>query len=302
MSSPATSEKDTPASSADFSLQGPILSPDAFRRISSIAMREAGLSISENKADMVRTRLARRLRVTGLRDYESYCRYIESAEGTHERAHFVSALTTNVSHFFRERHHFDILTQEVVPDLRAKALSGKSIRLWSAGCANGQEPYSVAMVLADAQLGISENCRILATDIDPEVVKFARAGRYPQNMLGELKSSDLDRFFGPAEGGTHRICEEIRTAVSFRVLNLLKPWPMKGSFDVVFCRNVVIYFDKATQDRLWARFADVIAPGGWLFLGHSERISPQAAPLFEKAHITAYRRTNTPSHDMGKES
>lgn len=283
-----------PTSGAEFTLQGPVLSQDAFRRLAGIAMREAGLCIADNKSDMVRTRLARRLRHLGLPDYESYCAYVETAEGEHELGQLISSLTTNVSHFFRENHHFDILATEVAPELKAKAKAGSATRIWSAGCANGQEPYTIAMVLSQLGLGPDNGLRILATDIDPTVVSFAQSGCYPEHMLNGLPAEHRTKFLEPAQGNDLRVTDALRRFVAFRVLNLLKPWPMSGRFDVVFCRNVVIYFDKATQAALWTRFAEKIIPGGWLFLGHSERISPDAELYFEKANVTAYRRTDAP--------
>ncbi|MEC7760578.1 MAG: protein-glutamate O-methyltransferase [Pseudomonadota bacterium] len=288
------------APNPEFALQGPVLTEDAFRRLSAIAMREAGLCIADNKSDMVRTRLARRLRHLGLPDYESYCAFVERPEGGQELGQLISALTTNVSHFFREGHHFDVLANEVAPALKSKAQNGLPTRVWSAGCANGQEPYSIAMVLSQNGLSPDVGLRILATDIDPTVVAFAKKGRYPDHMLGGLSPEYRAKFLAPVDGEQFQVAETLQTYVTFRVLNLLKPWPMSGQFDAVFCRNVVIYFDKETQAALWVRFAEKINPGGWLFLGHSERISPEAERYFTKASVTAYCRTDTPVSNARK--
>lgn len=288
--------------SQDFTLQGPVMSPDSFRRLAHIAMREAGLAIADNKSDMVRTRLARRLRHLGLSSYEGYCDLVERPEGADELGQLISALTTNVSHFFRESHHFDLLATDVAKDLLERAGAGQPTRIWSAGCANGQEPYTIAMVLNGVGLGPENGCKILATDIDPDVISFARTGAYPKQMLGGLSDEHLSRYFHADGSGTFEAKGTLRDAVTFRVLNLLKPWPMTGRFDAVFCRNVVIYFDKDTQSRLWSKFAERIRPGGWLFLGHSERISPCAEAYFAKSSVTAYRRTDVPITVTGKES
>ena len=275
-------------------LQAPELAADAFRRIAAIAYREAGLAIGEGRSAMVRTRLARRLRALNLPGFEAYCDHIESPAGADEVGLLISALTTNVSHFFRESHHFDILRSDVIPPLAARARAGERVRIWSAGCANGQEPYSVAMTLIDEGVPPDADVRVLGTDIDPAVIAHAGAGQYPETMLSGLPDPMRARHFAPAPGGREphwAIDETVRGLVSFRVLNLLDAWPMRGRFDAIFCRNVVIYFDAATQDRLWHRFAAQLAPGGWLFLGHSERLSPGAKPLFAGRGVTTYQRT-----------
>jgi chemotaxis protein methyltransferase CheR len=255
-------------------------------------MKEAGLSIAETKTDMVRTRLARRLRALRVPDYESYCQLVEGPDGVEEMGLMISALTTNVSHFFRESHHFELMKREILPDLIQR--SEGPIRIWSAGCANGQEPYSIAMTLAEAGITKDRDARILATDIDPNVVSFAKAAEYPRHMLGGLSAERLARFMRPKRDDLFCAAPEIRALVAFRVLNLLRPWPMTGRFDAVFCRNVVIYFDGPTQAQLWDRFAQILKPGGWMFLGHSERVDSHAEGYFKKAQVTAYRRTDMP--------
>lgn len=287
-----------PGDDATNGLAGPALGPAAFARIARIAYREAGLAISEGKSAMVRTRLARRLRALGLTSYEAYCDRVESPEGRDEIGLMVSALTTNVSAFFRESHHFDILRTDVLPALVAKAKAGGRVRIWSAGCSNGQEPYSIAATLLEVGMPPDSDMRVLATDIDPNVVAFARAGRYPETMVSGLPEAMRAKYFAALPGPGEPSWEAgptLKAPVAFRVLNLLEPWPMRGKFDAIFCRNVVIYFDAETQDRLWTRFADQLAPGGWLFLGHSERLSVGAKPLFEGRGITTYRKRDAAS-------
>lgn len=279
-----------PETKAHAGLHGPTLSDAAFRRITALALREAGLAIGASKSDMVRTRLARRLRELGIADFDAYCALIEGPHGAEEIPKFISALTTNVSHFFREAHHFELLRSTLIPAFRQKIERGHPVRIWSAGCANGQEPYSIAMVLTEAGLTSHKGCRILATDIDPAVVAFARSGQYPEHMLSGLAPQIRADHFRKTDGQL-RVADTLRDLATFRVLNLLRDWPMRGKFDAIFCRNVVIYFDQPTQTRLWRRFAEILEPGGHLFLGHSERISPEVEPYFEKAGVTAYRRT-----------
>jgi chemotaxis protein methyltransferase CheR len=278
-------------------MHGPDLSDATFRRIAALAHREAGLAIAPAKAAMVRTRLARRLRALKLDDFADYCALVESDDGHDELGSMISALTTNVSHFFREPHHFDLLRERVLPGLVEQLRAGGRVRIWSAGCSNGQEPYTIAMCLRNAGLSASDDVRILATDIDPMVIAHARAGKYPSNMMTGLPAEMRDRHFTAAAGGnteTWQIHPDIAAFVTFKVLNLLSDWPMNGKFDVVFCRNVVIYFDAATQGQLWRRFADHIAPDGWLFLGHSERVSPDALERLAARGMTAYQRSATP--------
>lgn len=285
----------TPARRAPSALHGPDLAPDAFCRIAEIAHREAGLYIPAAKSAMVRTRLARRLRALTLPDFESYCRLVESQAGIEERGAMISALTTNVSHFFREDHHFAILRDNILPRLVAKASAHQRIRIWSAGCANGQEPYSIAMTLREGGLPNDADVRILATDIDPQVIKHARLGRYPETMMSGLSDARRAAYFTPADGGPDRAWQvrpEIGEMIAFRELNLLRDWPMRGRFDAIFCRNVLIYFDADTQSRLWPRFAGALGPDGWLFLGHSERISEVGLKYFESRGMTSYQRTD----------
>lgn len=288
----------SPQSGGGLATSGPALSDAAFARISAIAHREAGLFIAEGKAAMVRTRLARRLRALKLPDFESYCSYVESADGDAELGMMISALTTNVSHFFREDHHFKTLKETILPGLIDKARHGEKIRIWSAGCSNGQEPYSIAMTLQEASLPSNIDIKILATDIDPNVVAHGRAGLYPSTMATGLEPPYRDKYFEREIVNADeqwRAKPELKSLISFKVLNLLQPWPMRGKFDVIFCRNVVIYFDAPTQDRLWNRFADILKPDGWLFLGHSERVSHGAMRHFKSSGLTTYQRNGTGS-------
>ncbi len=275
-------------------VHGPELDQAAFACIAAIAHREAGLHISPGKSAMVRTRLARRLRALKLPDFETYCALVQSPAGGEELGAMISALTTNVSHFFREDHHFSILREKVLPGLVDKAKSRQRVRIWSAGCSNGQEPYSIAMTLREAGMPSDADLRILASDIDPMVVAHAQVGRYPETMMSGLPDPLRAKYF-TADGDTPepswQVRPEIRRMIAFRILNLLRDWPMQGQFDAIFCRNVVIYFDADTQSRLWQRFADALEPGGWLFIGHSERISDAGLSVFESRGMTSYQRT-----------
>lgn len=275
--------------------QGPQLNDKAFDCIARIAHREAGLFLPPGKEAMVRTRLVPRLRALDLKDFESYCTLIHSPERHDELNAMISALTTNVSHFFREAHHFDILREKLLPRLRDKAMAGKRIRIWSAGCSKGQEPFSIAMTLREAGFPNGSDIRILGTDIDPQVIAHARAGRFHETMIGGIPEAQRTRFLTPIGTPgekTWKVSDDIAEMVVFRELNLLRDWPMRGEFDAIFCRNVLIYFDSHTQDELWPRFANALTPGGWLFLGHSERISTVGLSYFESRGLTSYQRGN----------
>ncbi len=277
------------------------MSEEQFRRIAGIAHREAGLVFPPGKAPLVSTRLNRRLRALGLSGFAAYCDFLDSPEGAAERRMMISALTTNVSSFFREDHHFGLLRSEILPPLLDRARSGGRVRLWSAGCAAGQEAYSIAMVLAALEPGFAKlDIRILASDIDPEVLRRGRDGWYDEREQDDIPENYRRAFLTPCVNAGRsgiRISGELRRLVSFRELNLLDAWPMKGPFDVIFCRNVVIYFDGPTQERLWNRFRDICAPGGWLIVGHSERLPPEMQGDFPVAGPTAYRYRPAPGED-----
>jgi chemotaxis protein methyltransferase CheR len=264
-----------------------------FARVAQIAYREFGLHLQPAKKDLVHSRLMRRLRAIRCPDFTAYCDLISSPEGVDERAELVSALTTNVTHFFREEHHFRLLEEicltPALPALRA----GKRLRIWSAGCSAGPEPYSMAMTVLGALPEAPRlNVRILATDIDPAVLARAKAGEYPDEELKSIPEALRRAHLEPASPGHQRIAARTAGLVHFAPLNLMTEWPMRGPFDAIFCRNVAIYFDKPTQERLWQRLVDLLAPGGLLCIGHSERLHGPATQHVTSVGITAYRRTS----------
>jgi chemotaxis protein methyltransferase CheR len=277
-----------------------LLSPAQFARISEIAKREAGLALSAAKTSMISARIARRLRDTGQPDFAAYVAFLESRAGADELRMLISALTTNVTHFFREDHHFQTLETEILPRLVAEARTGRPVRIWSAGCATGQEPYSIAIaVLRRFPDAASRDLRILATDIDETALARAIRGRYTQSQLEGVPSNDRRRYFEATDGGDMEAGAELRALVTFRPLNLIGVWPIQKSFDVIFCRNVVIYFDGVTQAALWPRFRQALSPDGILFIGHSERLDPASARGFVSIGVTSYRKTTTDSDRGG---
>jgi chemotaxis protein methyltransferase CheR len=277
-------------------IDAPTLSPAEFARVAAIAHRDAGLCLSEAKCAMISSRLARRLRATGMPDFSTYICFLEGGDGNAERQMLISALTTNVSHFFREKHHFDMLRDTLIPTLSARAKAGGRVRVWSAGCSTGQEPYSIAMTILSAFPDAARHdVRVLATDIDTEVLAAAERGIYSARQLEGIDPEMRRRFIDEVadDGDSFKVRKEVRALVTYRPLNLIGPWPVHGPFDVIFCRNVVIYFDAATQAELWPRFHRVLAPDGVVFLGHSERLDPASARDFTSIGVTSYRKARS---------
>ncbi|MBC6981619.1 protein-glutamate O-methyltransferase CheR [Caulobacter sp. 17J80-11] len=266
---------------------------DDFRQIASILHSHAGIALTEAKAALVYSRLAKRLRSLGLKSFRDYCDLVQGREGLDERQAMMAALTTNVTRFFREPHHFEHLRDEVMPKLAERARQGGRVRLWSAACSSGQEPYSMALTVLEAMPdALDHDVKILATDIDPNMVAEGRDGLYREDHVEPVPLNLRGRWFRKApHGGDRRweVAPELRELVAFRELNLIGDWPMKGRFDVVFCRNVVIYFDETTQERVWSRFIPVMTPGATLYIGHSERVTGPAAGRLETCGLTTYR-------------
>ncbi len=260
------------------------LTEQDFNRISRILHDDSGIHLTAGKAALVYSRLARRLRLLGLSSFREYCSLLSGAEGADERRAMLSALTTNLTRFFREPHHFEHLRSHLVARLKPAAVSGRRVRIWSAGCSTGEEPYSIAMTVLDA---IPEaphlDIRVLATDIDPRVIATAQRGRYASEAVAQTPPAMRKRFLEDDDSVV--VADEARALVTFRELNLMADWPMRGQFDVIFCRNVAIYFDEQTQSRLWARFADKLADRGVFYAGHSERVSE---PRFRSDGLTTY--------------
>ena len=274
---------------------GPGFSDTEFRRVSDFARREFGLALQDNKKQVVHSRLLRLLQETGCPDLPTFFARLESDPCAPEREALVSALTTNVTSFFRESHHFDLFAEHLLkPDL-AKLRAGQRLRIWSAGCSAGQEPCSVAMRILELLPEAAKlNIRILATDIDPVIVAKARLAKYPEEEARTIPPQLRQSLTRSLPGDQFTPDEKVTGMIRFAELNLVGDWPMKGPFDAIFCRNVAIYFDKQTQSRLWSRFAQLLRPGGMLFIGHSERVSGNATDELVSAGITAYRRLTQP--------
>ena len=266
-----------------------------FDLIARILYDETGIHLPPNKSTLVYSRVAKRLRALGLESFRQYCKLIGQSNDLGERAQLIASLTTNVTRFFREEHHFKHLRDRFLPPLIEDVKRGKRLRIWSAGCSSGQEPYSIALtilsLLPDAR---SFDVRILATDINRHVLDVGRRGAYNTDDMGDIPADLRNSWMEPAESGTYLFDDAVRGLVSFRELNLMGNWPMRGPFDTIFCRNVVIYFDEATQSRIWNRMMPLLADHGVLYIGHSERVNGTAQSSLQLEMTTTYRkRRNT---------
>ena len=252
--------------------QGEIsLSEREFSRIKARVYKVAGISLSDAKRTLVVSRLSKIVRALELPSFDDYVDYLEKGASASDGQDFVNALTTNLTRFYREDHHFDHL-RTYVGALMSERPRGQRLRIWSAGCSTGQEPYTIGMDLLNAFPELKRwDFKILATDIDTAVIAKAARGIYPENELSGL-SSERARPFQKLGDGTVQVPQAARELVSFKPLNLIAEWPMKGPFDAIFCRNVAIYFDKPTQGAVFGRFGKLLAPEGFLYIGHSENL------------------------------
>ena len=248
-----------------------------FNFLSKLVGLNTGINLTEDKRELVYGRVAKRLRLLGLHSFSDYCVLLRQ-ENTEEVKHFINSITTNVTSFFREAHHFEYLAEKIIPDIISKN-SGKTrphLRIWSAGCSSGEEPYSIAMVLRENIRNIDNwDARILATDLDSNVLETAKIGEYPIERTNEITTERKKRWMLMGTGkkrGLVKIRTDIRDMVHFKQLNLTQKWPVSSMFDCIFFRNVAIYFKRETQIRLLSRFADHLEDNGTLFVGHAESL------------------------------
>lgn len=241
-----------------------------FDRVRALIYQRAGIALASSKQEMVYSRLARRLRATGIRSFQDYLDGLERAGEHAEWEAFTNALTTNLTAFFREEHHFPILEEFI----RGRS---EPVQIWCSASSTGEEPYSIAMTVCEAFGSLTPPAQIIATDIDTNVLAAASSGMYAMDRLDKMPADRAKRFFLKGKGqheGMVKVRPELRQLITFRQLNLLAPaWPVTGPFDAIFCRNVMIYFDKPTQSRILNRFVPLMKPDALLFAGHSENFS-----------------------------
>ena len=263
-----------------------VFSDADFQMLAQFAHEKAGISLSESKRNLVYGRLSRRLRALGHGSFREYRAHLLSDSSEVQR--FINAISTNLTKFFRESHHFKHFEKRIVAPLAQS--SSRRLRVWSAGCSTGEEPYTIAAVIARKVSCRDDDIRILATDVDTDVLAAASRAEYPASSLEEVPGV-FRQMFTAKDGEADKVlvADEVRDIVRFRHLNLIEAWPFKGMFDAIFCRNVMIYFDAPTKTRLLERFTERLKPGGWLYIGHSESLT-RAHPLLELEGKTIYRR------------
>lgn len=248
-----------------------------FAFFAALVYETSGIVLGKHKKNMMFSRLVRRVRELKLQSFQDYCALVRGPDGGAEVGALINAMTTNLTRFFREEHHFDFLAGTIAPQLRSEAAQTgrKRIRIWSAGCSSGEEPYSIAIALRRAIPEIRQwDARILATDLDTNMVARGAEGIYLLETVSELSPDRRNGFFEPVPEDRQkaRVISDLRSLITFKPLNLLHAWPISGPFDAIFCRNVMIYFDGPTKTDLIARLTGLLKPNGWLFLGHSETL------------------------------
>lgn len=269
-----------------------------FEKVRAVIYRKAGINLSDSKKQLVYSRLARRLRALKLENFSQYLNYLDKNE--QEQEEFINALTTNLTAFFREPHHFTILADYA----KKTKLQGRKLRVWCTASSTGEEPYSIAIALAEAFGSYTPPVEIIASDIDSNVLREASAGVYTLQRLESLSLDRKKQFFQRGKGdnsGKARVVKELRDLIDFRQINLLDPsWPIKPSFDIIFCRNVMIYFDKTTQIMLLERMIKLLRADGLYIAGHSESFA-QASHLVKLIGKTTYVLANTQPQDSADE-
>ena len=261
---------------------------DDFNHLRELVKRTTGIKLADSKYNLVYGRVSRRLRALKLSSFRQYRSHLEKP-GSNELPELTNAITTNLTGFFREKHHFDRLKSDILPELMDRHDIDRRLRVWSAGCSTGEEPYSIAMTLKEEITDKWGDVRVLATDLDTNVVAHGKAGLYDEKRFENMSPAVQKRWFKRAGEESHQASPRLQELITFKSLNLLHQWPMAGPFDIIFCRNVVIYFDQDTQRELFDRYADLLAPNGYLFIGHSESLF-KVCERFESIGNTIYRK------------
>jgi len=256
---------------------------DAMEQIAATMQQRSGVVLATNRVALAQARLARRMNELGLRSLTEYAAYLKGPMGNEEVDVMIDLLTTNTTAFFRESHHFELLSRDVIGPAIRKAQAGlrdRTIRIWSAGCSRGHEPYSIAgVLLRDLPNIVGWNARILATDIVSTTLNYAMEGRYPLQEASAVPTAMRKHIFRGARDGEAQVGEVARSIITFKRLNLIEEWPVSKKYDAIFCRNVLIYFDRETQEKILNKFAKRLKPEGRLFIGHSESVKGMQVPM-----------------------
>lgn len=269
------------------------VSDKEFKFICNLVYEDTGIVLSESKREMVCRRLMRRTRDLKISSFSQYCDLIRSPNNE-ELPNFINAITTNLTSFFRESHHFDFLREQFIPEHEKEFSETKKLRIWSSACSTGEEPYSLAITLKQSMKYHLRDwdVRVLATDLDTNVLATAKQGIYQDERVKDLPNGLKRQWFSKGSGeqsGLVKVKPELQELITFNQLNLLSGWPMSGPLDVILCRNVLIYFDKKTQMELLHRFLDILRPGGIIMLGHSESVAKNFGGL-EQVGRTIYKK------------
>jgi chemotaxis protein methyltransferase CheR len=264
------------------------LTTSEFQKIRNLVYDYCGINLHEGKQALVKGRLMKRLRSLHLNSFTDYLNYLERDITKQEFVHLIDILTTNKTSFFRESSHFDYIVQEIIP-----AIGNRQVKWWSAGCSTGEEPITMAMTLKEGLKTVKNPpVKILGTDLSTEVIQFAKQGEYPLEKLKGIPDYFIKKYFEAMteKKQYYRVNDSMKNMITYGCLNLLDPWPMKGPFQIIMCRNVMIYFDKQTQQKLVERFYSLLEPGGYLFIGHSESVTNKEIGL-RTIQPAAYQKT-----------
>lgn len=271
-----------------------IMYDEDFDYLRKLAYEFTGIVLADHKKDMVYSRLARRLRVLGLTTFSQYCKVLEKDDPI-EHSEFINSITTNLTAFFREGHHFDYMRTVVMPELIKKHPGHHKLRIWSCASSTGEEPYSIAMTVKESNVPRTWDVKLLATDLDSNVLQKGKDAIYGYDRVEGIGDERIKKFFlhDKSDHSSHRVMVKpmLKEMIAFKRLNLLESWPMKMKYDIVFCRNVVIYFNKETQKKLFNNIANIMPVGGYLFIGHSESLT-NICDRFELVGRTIYRKIN----------
>ncbi len=247
-----------------------------FKKICGLIYDHTGITMPDTKSQLVYSRISKRIRSLSLNNFDEYCQLISSKNNDSEIKHFINSVTTNLTGFFREEHHFEYLSKTILPELKLKHQYDRRIRIWSCACSTGKEPYSIAIAIKESPVNLNGwDVKILATDIDTDVLNVGKTGVYNEDDTKGLTDSQIKKYFRKGRGeneGMLKASKALRDLITFKQLNLMHDWPMRKSFDVVFCRNVIIYFNKETQAFLFKKIANQMNSDSYLMLGHSESL------------------------------